>query len=172
MSRLADQDTIHVTRRWRTTSTFTSVGQSKNDAEAAHPGADASSPGLLHHIQVKRAFLDDQEHPARVALLGEVTGSALEIVYLDSGDSDVVEVANASRLAEILARDDLCRVRERPLLLVNTHYRVLGIATGPAGPPPQLEVLIVSRLEDGDVVELVTDSDVQPSWQLLALEAA
>jgi hypothetical protein len=62
-------------------------------------------------------------------------------------------------------------LRNRPRLLVNTHYRVVGIATGPSEPSAELKKLIVSRLEDGGVVELVADSDVKPAWQLLAIEA-
>lgn len=122
----------------------------------------------LHHIQVKRAFLDDAEHRARPAQLIATDQGAVQVRYLDDGTTGTVTVADPARLDAILARTDLCRVDDKPLLLVNTTYRVLGIATGPASPPPQLRVLIVSRLENGEVVELVNE-DPQPAWQLLAL---
>lgn len=123
----------------------------------------------LHHLQVKLAFLADLDHRARPALLVSSTGADLTVRYIDDETTETVTVTESARLAAIGARDDLCRIGGRPLLLVNTHYRVVGVATGPAAPPARLEVLVVSRLEDGAVVELVNGSETQPAWQLLAL---
>lgn len=135
------------------------------------PEIYTAPPGGLHHIQVKLAFLTDQEHRARPAALTAVDGDTVTISYLD-GAAETVVVNEPERLADVLARDDLCRIQGHPLLLVNTHYRVLGIATGLATPPSKLEVLIVSRLENGSVVELVNGDDTQPAWQTFALRSA
>ena len=120
-----------------------------------------------HPIQVSRAFLDDIDHRARPARLESVEGEVVVIRNLDDTTTQVT-VTDPKRLAKVLARPDVCRLRDLPLLLVNEHYGLLGIATGPATPPSRLEVLIVSRLEDGRVVELIND-DPQPSWQIFAL---
>jgi hypothetical protein len=125
--------------------------------------------GGLHHLQVKLAFLADPDHRARPAALITSTGANVLVRYLDDETTETIKVNQPDRLATIAARDDLCRIGGLPLLLVNTHYQVLGVATGPVAPPPQLGVLVVSRLEDGAVVELMAGSDTQPAWQLLAL---
>ena len=122
----------------------------------------------LHHIQVKLAFLDDDEHRARPAQLVSAGQGTAQIRYLDDGTTGSVTVTDPARLDATLARTDLCRIDDKPLLLVNITYRVLGIATGPATPPARLQVAIVSRLENGEVVELINE-DPQPAWQLLAL---
>jgi hypothetical protein len=92
-------------------------------------------------------------HPERPATLVAVNGDALDIRHLD-GTTGTTTVAAPDLLADVLAHDDLCRLHGQALLLVNTHYRVLGIATGPAAPPSRLEVMWASRLENGAVVEL------------------
>ena len=126
-------------------------------------------PGRLHHIQVKLAFLADREHRARPAALIRFDGAEVELEYLN-GEPATVTVTEPERLALVLGRDDLCRYRGFPLLLVNTHHRVIGVATGPAAPPSKLEVMIVCRLDDdGSVVELPSSDDTQPAWQTFAL---
>ncbi|MFZ4519588.1 MAG: hypothetical protein ACOYOP_14455 [Microthrixaceae bacterium] len=132
------------------------------------PELYVAPPGGLHHLQVKLALGFDEEHPARPATLVDADGGAVELRYLD-GTAGTVTVADPERLAAVLARDDLCRLHDRPLLLVNTHHRVLALATGPATPPSRLEVLWVSRIEDGTVVELLTDDPAQPTWQTFAV---
>lgn len=110
----------------------------------------------------------DRDHRARPGRLLGTNGATVTVSYIDDGTTDAITVVDADRLGEVLGRDDLCRLNGSPLVLVNSHYRVMGIATGPAAPPPQIKVLIVSRLENGSVVELINDSDTQPAWQLLA----
>ncbi len=123
---------------------------------------------ILHHTQVRLAFLADQVHKACPAVLTSVEGNIVSIHYL-GGETARLSVGDPERLAGVLAGHDLCRVQEHPLLLVNTHHGVLGVATGPSSPPSQLEVLIVSRLENGSVVELVAPDATQPSWQLFSI---
>jgi len=132
--------------------------------------AFSAERGDLHHIQVRQAFVAgrDPDHPARIATLVAAEDASVLIEHLD-GSHEAVTVHQPERLAAVLDRDDLCTLRGRPLLLVNTHYRVLAIATGPATPPARLEVLVVPLVEDGSVVELVSDAEDQPGWQTLAL---
>ena len=49
---------------------------------------------------------------------------------------------------------------------------MLAVATGPTAPPNRLVVTLVSRMEDGSVVELVGDDGDQPSWQVFAATSA
>jgi len=122
----------------------------------------------VHPIQVKLAFLTDNGQ-ARPARLTSVDGDLVELHQLD-GTTTSVRVHDAVRLAHVLGRDDLCRLRGLPLVMVNQQHRVLAVATGPATPPSKLAVLIVSRLgDDGGVVELLSSSDDQPAWQTFAL---
>jgi hypothetical protein len=121
----------------------------------------------VHPIQTRCAFLTDNAQ-APPALLRSLRADRVELVGLD-GTVRTVGVHQADRLARVLERDDLCRVREQPLVMVNRQHGVLAVATGPASPPPQLAMLIVCRLEDGGVVELLSDRDDQPSWQIFAL---
>lgn len=132
------------------------------------PNRITASSAAVHPTQVRRAFLDDAEH-ARPATLAGVDGSVVEVRYLD-GTTAALTVCDPARFAEVADRDDLCRLGGRPLLLVNTSYRVVAVATGPATPPSQLTVSIVCRLEHGSVVELVSESDDQPAWQTFALQ--
>ena len=129
---------------------------------------DSVATGRLHHIQVKLAFMADPDHRPRPGRLLGTHDTTVTVGYIDDGTTETITVGDAGRLGEVLQRDDLCRLDGAPLVLVNTHYRVLGIATGPAAPPPQLEVRIASRLENGSAVELVNGSNTQPAWQLLA----
>ncbi len=72
----------------------------------------------------------------------------------------------------VLERDDLCRLRDEPLVMVNERYGVLAVATGPATPPSNLAMLIVCELDDeGGVVQLLSSSDDQPCWQTFALRS-
>jgi hypothetical protein len=107
-------------------------------------------------------------HPERPATLVAVNGDALDIRHLD-GTTGTTTVAAPDLLADVLAHDDLCRLHGQALLLVNTHYRVLGIATGPAAPPSRLEVMWASRLENGAVVGLLSGNTEQPAWQTLSI---
>lgn len=135
----------------------------------SRPRRLTTRPDQVHPTQARCAFLTDNDQ-AVPALLRSLRADRVELVGLDGSVSTVV-VHQADRLARVLDRDDLCRVRDQPLVMVNRHHRVLAVATGPASPPPQLAMLIVCRLEDGGVVELLSDRDDQPSWQTFALHA-
>ena len=127
-----------------------------------------SPPRLLPHGLVRHALGADPDHPARPAAIVTVDAVAVGLQFLD-GSGTVVFVQDSARLDRILARDDVCRLGDHPLCLVNEFHGVLGIATGPATPPARLEVLWVSQLgDDGGVVELLGDGD-QPGWQILGL---
>jgi hypothetical protein len=122
----------------------------------------------VHPIQVRLAFLTDNAE-ARPALLRSVDGDRVELCGLD-GTERTVRVHQSDRLAAVLDRDDLCRLRGEPLVMVNERYGVLAVATGPATPPSKLAMLIVCDLgDDGGVVELLSGSDDQPCWQTFAL---
>jgi hypothetical protein len=133
------------------------------------PGHGITDAARLHHIQVRLAFLADRDHPARPGRLMSTDGTTATVAYVDDGTVETIDVVDGRRLDDVLGRDDLCLLDESPLVLVNTRDRVMGIATGPTAPPPRVEVHIVSRLENGSVVELISPSDTQPAWQLLAI---
>lgn len=122
----------------------------------------------VHPIQARLAFVTDNSD-ARPALIRSVEGDRIELRELD-GTGTTVSVHRADRLVAVLDRDDLCRLRGEPLVMVNERYGLLAIATGPASPPRQLEMLIVCELDDeGGVVELLSADGNQPSWQVFAL---
>jgi hypothetical protein len=125
----------------------------------------------VHPTQVRLAFLTDNDQ-ARPALLRSIDGDRVELGGLD-GSAHTVRVHQSDRLAAVLERDDLCRVRGEPLVMVNERYRVLAVATGPASPPSRLAMLIVCELDNnGGVVELLSAEDDQPGWQTFALRNA
>jgi hypothetical protein len=124
--------------------------------------------GELSHGQAQIAFSSDGDSPARPAILVETEGDSITVRYFDNS-TDTFSVFKADRLAAVFAREDLCRFREQPFLLVNRHHAALGVATGPATVPSPLEVLLVSRVEDGAAVEFISDHEPQPCWQLFAI---
>ena len=127
-------------------------------------------PDQVHHIQARLAFLADNAQ-VRPALLRSVDGDTVELCGLD-GTESTVRVHHAGRLAAVLERDDLCRLRGEPLVMVNRQYGVLAVATGPATPPSKVAMLIVCELDDeGGVIELASGSEDQPSWQVFAVRA-
>ena len=86
------------------------------------------------------------------------------------GDEFEVGVVDPVAVASALARDDLSRVREHALVLVNRRFRLIAIAIGPATPPNRLEVLAnVVRLGPNGAVE-IPGADGQPSWLLFETE--
>lgn len=127
-----------------------------------------SSVPALHHTQVRRALGPDARPRARLATITNAPGDGHVSVRFLDGTTTTVNVADAARLTATLDRADLCRLNGQPFILLSTHNGVLAVATGPAAPPDRLVVTLVSRLEDGAVVELVGDGD-QPAWQLFAL---
>jgi hypothetical protein len=122
----------------------------------------------LSHGQAQIAFSSDGDSPARPAILVETEGDSITVRYFDNS-TDTFSVFKADRLAAVFARDDLCRFREQPFLLVNRRYGALGVATGPATVPSRLEVLMVSLVEDGAALEFISDDESQPGWQLFAI---
>jgi hypothetical protein len=135
---------------------------------AAVPRPARSRSARLVHQRVRAAFGADPDHPARPATIVNADRGVVDLRFLD-GTSMAVSVLETERLAEVLGRGDLCRLHGDPLVLVNTDHAVLGVATGPPHPPASLEVLWVSRLDDGTVVEVPGGDDTQPSWQTFAL---
>lgn len=122
----------------------------------------------VHPLQARLAFLTDNAE-ARPALLRSVDGDRVELRGLD-GTERTVSVHQADRLATVLDREDLCRLRGEPLVMVNQRYGVLAVAIGPASPPSKVTMLIVCELDNGgDVVELLSADEDQPSWRTFAL---
>ncbi len=139
------------------------------DGDAAlEPKRSGPPPGRLHWIQVKLAFGNEGKEPARPARLLEVDGTAIRVAYLD-GTEEALEVVEPDRLADLLTRDDVCRLRDKPLLLVSTCYRVLGFATGPSTAPAQLRASLAFAFENSSVTMTLPAGDDQPTLHTLAL---
>lgn len=128
-------------------------------------------PERLHWIQVKLAFTDEGREPARPATLLGVEGPQLRVRYLD-GTEETLEIVEPERLAGLLRSEEICRLRGEPLLLVSTYYRVLGVATGPASPPPQLKVSLAFAFENGSVTRVLPAAEDQPTLHTLALRSS
>jgi hypothetical protein len=124
-------------------------------------------PAAVHHIQARRAFRPGSGAYAG-RLISALDGEAL-VDRLSNQETVALVVARPERLAAVLRRTDVLLIETAPLVLVSEAYGVLGIATGPAEPPAQLRVWSnISRLEDGEAVEIPALDDDQPSLQLLA----
>jgi hypothetical protein len=121
----------------------------------------------VHHVQARKAFRPGGGSYAG-RLVSALDGEAL-VARLSDDVRVVLVVARPDRLAAVLRRADISVIETAPLVLVSEVYGVLGIATGPAEPPPQLRVWSnVSLLEDGEAVEIPAVDEEQPSLQLLA----
>jgi hypothetical protein len=125
----------------------------------------------VHHAQARNAF-----RPGGGSYAGRLV-SALDGDALVARLSDHVHVAlviaRPDRLAAVLRRADVSLIETAPLVLVSEAYGVLGIATGPPEPPPELRVWSnISLLEDGEAVEIPAVDPEQPSLQLLAARRA
>ena len=121
----------------------------------------------VHHTQARKAF-----RPGGGSYAGRLI-SAFDRDALVARLSDDVQVAlvvaRPERLAAVLRRADVSLIETAPLVLVSEAHGVLGIATGPPEPPPQIRVWSnVSLLEDGEAVEIPAVDPEQPSLQLLA----
>lgn len=127
-----------------------------------------SATPVLHHTQVRLALGPDARPRARPATITDAPSDGPVSVRFLDGATTTVKVADAARLAATLERTDLCRLDGRPFVLLSTPHGVLAVATGLSEPPQRLVVTLVSRLEDGAVVELVGDGE-QPAWQLFAV---
>ena len=140
-------------------------------AHQSRPTENTSSgppPERLHWIQVKLAFGNEGKVQARPAALLEVDGAHVDIHYL-GGPDETVEVVEPDRLAELLTRDDVCRLNDEPLLLVNTYYRVFGLATGPATAPAQLKASLAFAFGNSSVTMTLPAGEDQPTLHTLAL---
>ena len=126
----------------------------------------------LHHTRVRAALGPDASPRARPATVTDTAADGVANVRFLDGDTSTLSVADSVRLAATLDRPDLCRLRGEPLVLWSAQHGVLAVATGPTAPPNRLVVTLVSRMEDGSVVELVGDGDDQPSWQVFAASGA
>ena len=117
----------------------------------------------IHPIPAQRAFGADPDHPAVPGFITSVDGTAVVAALVT--DEQVTLTMDDPAFAAALSRPDLCRDAEkRPLVLVNRHYHLVGIAFGPATPPRHLAVNYgVQRLENGDVME-IPGADDQPGW--------
>ena len=132
------------------------------------PQTPDAPAGELSHGQAQVAFSSEGDSPALPAILVELDRESVTVRYFDNS-TDTFSVFKADRLAAVFAREDLCRFREQPFLLVNRHHAALGVATGPATVPSRLEVLMVSLIEDGAALEFISDDESQPGWQLFAI---
>lgn len=130
-----------------------------------------SPPPALHHTQIRAALGPDASPRARPATVTDTAADGVVNVRFLDGDTSTLSVADTIRLTATLERPDLCRLRGKPLVLWSAQHGVLAVATGPTSPPDRLVVQLVSRVEDGSVVELIGGDD-QPSWQVFAASGA
>lgn len=133
-----------------------------------HVSPAGPPPERLHWIQVKLAFTNEGREPARPGRLVAVDGPELKVRYTN-GVEETIEVVEADRLGRLLESDDICRLDCDPLVLVNTYYRVLGLAAGPPEPPRQLKVSLAFAFEDSSVTEVLPAGEGQPGFHTLAL---
>ena len=125
----------------------------------------------VHHSQARKAFRPGGGFYA-ARLVSAVDRDAL-VARLSDQLRVALVVARPDRLAAVLSRADVSLIETAPLVLVSESHGVLGIATGPAEPPPQLRVWSnISLLEDGEAVEIPAVEPEQPSLQLLAARRA
>ncbi len=127
---------------------------------------------VLHHTQVRAALGPDASPRARPATVTDASVDGVVAVRFLDDTVDTVDVADTIRLTATLERPDLCLLRGKPLVLWSAQHGVLAVATGPTAPPNRLVVTLVSRMEDGSVVELVGDDGDQPSWQVFVATSA
>ncbi len=140
---------------------------STTSPRASWPSGKATS---VHWIQARRAF--ERASGAYAARIVEHDDATVVVERLSDRTAVTLTVGRPVHLTATLARNDVTRLDGLPLALVSEYFGVLGVATGPADPPPQLRVLSsVSRFEDGETVEIPNVDDSQPSWQLFAVRA-
>ncbi len=122
----------------------------------------------IHPIAARRAFGGDPEHPPLAGRIIGNDGDAL-IVSLPIGWASV-EI-NDPAFGEALEREDLSRYEgHEPVVLLNTHYDLIGLAVGPAVAPRRLAVGAAIRLENGSAVEIL-GTDTQPGWLIFGCRA-
>jgi hypothetical protein len=115
------------------------------------------------------AFGHDQIHRAIPGTIKGITAHRLRVALAD--DSRLEVAIDDPDFAQALNRDDLCRHNDEPVVLVNSYYGLIGLATGVAEPPSRLEVLYgFCRLENGSAVE-IPGTHPQPGWLLFRCTA-
>ena len=126
----------------------------------------------IYPRQVGLAFGEDPQTPATPAKVICLVWDQVELLRLD-GVAVTVTAVDPEAFEAFLQRDDLCRLLDRPLALVNERRHLLALAIGPPGPPNRLEVQWgVSILDGESVVEIPSpDEGVQPAWRLFELRA-
>jgi len=127
------------------------------------PSRDQIQP--IHPIAARLAFGKDPDHPA---IPGTIIGADADGIVVALRNGTWVGVASDDpRLSVAFQREDLCRYKGRELVvLVSSHYGLIGLAVGPAEPPRRLAVNYgIVRLENGGAVEIPGESP-QPSWLL------
>ncbi|MFV0318503.1 MAG: hypothetical protein ACK5O2_16265 [Microthrixaceae bacterium] len=127
-------------------------------------------PERLHWIQVKLAFGKEGREPARPATLVAVEGAEVRVRYRD-GSEDILEVVEPDRLGDLLDSAELCRLDGEVLVLVNTYYRVLGVATGPSEAPEQLRTSLAFAFENNTVKRVMSAAGDQPTIHTFALRS-
>jgi hypothetical protein len=137
-------------------------------SEAVDPSWPDDAARNVHYIQARKAFESPvSAYPARLIA---IHGCELLVEQVGAAERVPLVVARPDRFAAVLERPDVTRLSGAPLVLVSEVYGVLGVATGPSEAPAQLRIdSIVSRLEDGESVEIPACSDEQPSLQLFAI---
>ncbi len=136
--------------------------------QAGRTASSGPPPERLHWIQVKLAFGNEGKVQARPATLVELDEAHVDIRYI-GGSEETVQVVEPERLAELLTRDDVCRLDGQPLLLVNTYYRVFGLATGPTTAPAQLKASLAFAFGNSSVTMTLPAGEDQPTLHTLAL---
>jgi hypothetical protein len=135
--------------------------------ERVHPRWPSKRPTSIHWIQARLAF--ESGGDACQCRLISVVGGTVLVERLPAASTTALVIALPHRLAALLGRDDLTLFRGTPFGLVSELYGVLGIATGPREIADELCICSgVSRLENGETVEIPAVDDAQPSLQLLA----
>lgn len=123
----------------------------------------------LAHRQVTTAFDIGPDRPGQLGVITEVDPSGrITVERLGQLDPVSVTADDPAALLATLERADLCRYRDRPLVVVSASTGVLGIATGPAEAPSPLAINRIVEWENGRAVAVPGDEG-QPSWQLHAL---
>lgn len=126
----------------------------------------------MHWIKARHALLEDREHVRfyLVAYSGAIPPVGGEWVALDpvgGGPTEHWEVEDYARLRAVLARDDLTRLRDKPLVVGNREKHLLGFAVGPAEAPSHPEIVGVYDLERA---VLAAAGEGQPEWWLFDAE--
>jgi hypothetical protein len=126
----------------------------------------ADLPKNVHHIQARKAF--GPRSDAYLARLRSATNEKVTVERTTDGSAKMLVTASPDRLAAILGREDVTRVGGNPLVLVSEARHLMAIATGPSDAPARIAICSnVSRLENGQAVEIPSPDDTQPSWQLV-----